>query len=239
MSEVDVDWGERGLARLLTRVDAVVIVDVLSFSTCISVAADRGITVHPVATGSDGADLARRLGARLATRRIDAGPDDVSLSPASLMRLAPGGSLVLPSPNGSALSAIAAGVPEVAVFAGSLRNRRAVATTLAGFRRIGIVAAGERWPDHSLRPAIEDWLGAGAIVDALAEASLSAEAEFARTAYRAARADLMRLLHESPSGRELAAENHAGDVDVAAELDGSDRVAKLIDGAYRPQAVRR
>jgi 2-phosphosulfolactate phosphatase len=239
MSEVDVDWGERGLARLLTRVDAVAIVDVLSFSTCISVAADRDIIVYPVATGSDGVDLARRLGARLAKRRTEAGPNDVSLSPASLMRVAPGGTIVLPSPNGSALSAIASGVPDVAAFAGSLRNRRAVAATLAGFRRIGIVAAGERWPDHSLRPAIEDWFGAGAIVDALASASLSAEAEFARTAYRAAQADLMRLLHGSLSGQELGAENHAGDVDVAAELDGSDRVPQLIDGAYRPQAVRR
>ena len=234
MSEVDVDWGERGLARLLTRAEAVAIVDVLSFSTCISVAADRGVTVYPVATGDDGIALAERLGARLAKRHRDAGPADTSLSPASLLRLPPGGSLVLPSPNGSALSAIAARIPEVAVFAGCLRNRSAVAAALGAFRRIGIVAAGERWADHSLRPAIEDWLGAGGIVDALEGATLTAEAEFARTAYRAARPDLMRLMHDSLSGRELADELHAGDVDVAAELDGSDRVARLVDGAYRP-----
>jgi 2-phosphosulfolactate phosphatase len=236
MIEVDVDWGERGLARLLTRVAAVAIVDVLSFSTCITVAADRDITVYPVPSGSDGAELALRLGARLARRRVEAGPEDISLSPASLMRAPAGSAVVLPSPNGSALSAIASRVPGVAVFAGCLRNRRAVAAALSGFPRIGI-AAGERWPDHSLRPAIEDWLGAGGIVDALGEASLSAEAEFARTAYRSARPDLMRLMRESLSGQELAAEDHPFDVDVAAELDGSDRVARLIDGAY--QAVRR
>lgn len=233
MATVDVDWGERGLARLLVRVDAVAIVDVLSFSTCVSVAADRNIAIHPVATGLDGVDLARRLGARLAKRRSEAGPKDLSLSPMSLLGVAPGSAVVLPSPNGSALSAIASGVTEVAVFAGCLRNRRAVAKAMSGFPRIGIVAAGERWPDHSLRPAIEDWLGAGAIVDALADTSLSAEAEFARTAWRAAQADLMRLMHGSLSGQELAAENHAADVDIAAELDGSDEAPRLVDGAYR------
>ncbi len=233
VTAVDVDWGERGLARLLVRVDAVAIVDVLSFSTCVSVAADRNIAIHPVAIGLDGVDLARRLGARLAKRRREAGSNDLSLSPMSLLGAAPGSTVVLPSPNGSALSAIASGAPEVVVFAGCLRNRRAVAGAMAGFARVGIVAAGERWLDQSLRPAIEDWLGAGAIVDALAGASLSAEAEFARTAWRAAQADLMRLMHGSLSGQELAAENHSSDVDIAAELDGSDQAPRLRDGAYR------
>ncbi len=239
MTAADIDWGERGLARLLDTVEAVVIVDVLSFSTCVSVAADRGIAVHPVASGRDGADLAARLGARLAKRRSEAGPDDISLSPASLRRAAAGGVVVLPSPNGAALSALASIRAGDAVFAGCLRNRRAVAEALAGFSRVGIVAAGERWPDHSLRPAIEDWLGAGAIVDALPEAVPTAEAELARTAFRAARADLTRLMLDSLSGRELSTADYAGDIAVAAELDGSDRVPKLMDGAYRPQAVRR
>lgn len=233
MTAIDVDWGERGLARLIETVEAVAIVDVLSFSTCVSVAADRGIVLHPVASGRDGADLATRLSARLARRRTEAGPDDVSLSPASLRRAAPGGGVVLPSPNGSALSALASARPGLVVFAGCLRNRRAVARALATFSRIGILAAGERWADHSLRPAIEDWLGAGAIADALPEGRLTAEAELARTAFRAAKGDLARLMLDSLSGRELAAENHAGDVALAAELDSSDLAPKLVDGAYR------
>lgn len=235
MTSVDVDWGEQGLARLLGRVDAVAIVDVLSFSTCVSVAADRDIVLHPAATSRDGADIARRLGARLAKRRAEAGPDDISLSPASLRRAATGGTVVLPSPNGSTLSAIASGRRGIAVFAGCLRNRRAVAAALAGFAKVGVLAAGERWPDHSLRPAIEDWLGAGAIIDALTAASPTAEAELARAAFRAARSDLSRLMLESLSGQELAAENHAGDVAVAAELEASDRIPRLIGGAYRTQ----
>lgn len=233
MASVDVDWGERGLIRLLTWCDAVAIVDVLSFSTCVSVAADRDIAIYTVPTGDSGADLARRLRARLAKRRAEAGPNDVSLSPLSLMNVPEGSAVVLPSPNGSALSAIASGSSRVATFAGCPRNRRAVAKALSAFPRIGVLAAGERWPDHSLRPAIEDWLGAGAIVDAI-DGSLSPEAEFARTSWRAAQADLMRLLHGSASGQELAQENHIRDVDIAAELDGSDRAPRLIDGAYRP-----
>lgn len=67
----------------------------------------------------------------------------------------------------------------------------------------------------------------------------TAEAELARTAFRAARADLARLMLDSLSGRELSTADYAGDIAVAAELDGSDRVPKLMDGAYRPQAVRR
>jgi phosphosulfolactate phosphohydrolase-like enzyme len=43
----------------------------------------------------------------------------------------------------------------------------------------------------------------------------------------------MRLLHGSQSGQELAQEGHIRDVDIAAELDGSDRAPRLIDGAYR------
>jgi 2-phosphosulfolactate phosphatase len=232
MASIDVDWGELGLARLLTWCDAVAIVDVLSFSTCVSVAADRDIAIYPVPTGDSGADLARRLGARLAKRRVEAGPSDVSLSPLSLMNVPEGGIVVLPSPNGSALSAMASGSPRVATFAGCPRNRRAVAKALSAFPRIGVLAAGERWPDGSLRPAIEDWLGVGSIVDTL-QGSLSPEAEFARTSWRAAQADLMRLLHGSQSGQELAQEDYIRDVDMAAELDGSDRAPRLIEGAYR------
>lgn len=232
MTSIDVDWGELGLARLLTWCDAVAIVDVLSFSTCVTVAADREITLYPVPTGETGEKLASQLGARLAKRRVEAGPADLSLSPLSLMNVPEGGTIVLPSPNGSALSAIASRAPRVATFAGCIRNRRAVARALQTFPRIGVLAAGERWPDHSLRPAIEDWLGVGAIVQEI-QGTLSPEAEFARTSWRAAQADLMRLLHGSQSGQELAQEGYIRDVDVAAELDGSDRAQRLVDGAYR------
>ena len=97
--------------------------------------------------------------------------------------------------------------------------------------RVLVVPAGERWPDGSLRPCVEDWLGAGAVVDALA-GPCAPEAEAARAAFRAMAADLPRAIRHSTSGRELCSRGYADDVDLAAALNVSDAVPVLREGAY-------
>ena len=79
-----------------------------------------------------------------------------TLSPPSLLQLEPGARLVLPSPNGSHLTTQA---QSRHIFTACLRNHGAVAAAQTVARTILVVPAGERWPDGSMRPALEDWLG--------------------------------------------------------------------------------
>jgi 2-phosphosulfolactate phosphatase len=92
---------------------------------------------------------------------------------------------------------------------------------------VGIVAAGERWPDGTLRPAYEDWIGAGAVVAALGGEALSAEAGAASAAF-----EVRRPLAEVASGAELAARGFAADVQMAEEDDADDVVPLLVYGGF-------
>lgn len=233
MTRVLCEWGLVGIETLRERVDVIVIVGVLSFSTAVDVAVSNRAIVYPFPYGDlDAAQhAASRVGAVLAQPRRAAG-GQYSLSPASMASIQPGTRLMLPSPNGSRLSLACGSIP---VLAGCLRNAAAVARkaqTMASEGMIGVVPAGERWPDGSLRPAVEDLLGAGAIIDRIG-GELSAEAEVACNAYRAAGADLQRLIRGSVSGRELIDSGFSRDVDMAMEEGGSTCAPVLIDGAYR------
>jgi 2-phosphosulfolactate phosphatase len=175
--DVRLEWGPTGAAALAPECDVAVVVDVLTFSTTVSVAADRGVAVCPYRWADASAeDEARRLGATLAVARDAATLGDVSLSPETFRTTGDLARVVLPSPNGSTICAILAEAGADVVVAG-LRNRRAVAAFLLDRGgRVLVVPAGERWPDGSLRPAIEDLWGAGAVVAALLETEPSVEA---------------------------------------------------------------
>jgi len=100
---------------------------------------------------------------------------------------------------------------------------------------ISIIPAGERWKkQQTLRPAIEDLVGAGAVIHAL-EGSRSPEAETAASAFAAFRENLPSVICASGSGKELIGRGFEEDVRLAAALDASDCVPmlKLKDGAYR------
>jgi 2-phosphosulfolactate phosphatase len=168
MAAVVSEWGLAGIEALRPHVSIFVIVDVLSFSTAVDVAVSRGAVVYPFPYGEAKAARAAAadVGAVLAQPRR-AGGEQLSLSPASLTGIAAGTKLMLPSPNGSRLSLRGDPVP---VLTGCFRNVAAVAALARAMSQggiIGVIAAGERWPDGSLRPAIEDLLGAGAIIDQL------------------------------------------------------------------------
>ena len=80
--DIRIEWGRDGLAALADGADAVVIVDVLSFSTCVDVALAHGAFVLPFAQqGEQARAFAEQAGALCAGPRSR---DQYSLSPLSL-----------------------------------------------------------------------------------------------------------------------------------------------------------
>ncbi|MBZ5741231.1 2-phosphosulfolactate phosphatase [Nocardioides mangrovi] len=242
MTSVHVEWGPTGAAASIRPGGVAVVVDVLSFTTTLTVAVERGMTVYPFRWADVRATTyARTRDAVLAVGRRAAHPGEVSLSPSTVLAATGVRRLVLPSPNGSS---ICFGLADagVQVVGASLRNRSAVARWLrdrpAGHddeSPVVVVAAGERWPDDTLRPAVEDLWGAGAVVAALADlgsVDLSVEARVAEQAFRAVADRLPTELPASTSGRELVDGGFPDDVELAAQLDASDVVPVLADGAF-------
>lgn len=196
-----------------------VVVDVLSFSTSVDIATSRGAQVLPMRSHATAVPEDTVLAAPRSHDRW-------SLSPSSLRTLTAGIRLGLPSPNGATLCASAG---NATVFAGCLRNADAVAAAAARVGGpIGVVAGGER-RDEELRPAIEDLLGAGAIIAALS-GRRSPEAELAAAAFLAVRDDIADLLADCDSGRELAEMGFAHDVELAAAVNSSRTAPVLRDG---------
>jgi 2-phosphosulfolactate phosphatase len=228
--DVRFEWGLSGLRALALSSDLLIIVDVLSFSTSVDIVIGNGGTVLPYRGARESlAEFAAARGALYANpgRRPGAG---FSLSPASLVDLPTGTRIVLPSPNGSTLSLAADGVP---TMTGCLRNARSVAHKANQIgTRVSVIAAGERWRDNSLRPAIEDLLGAGAIIDHLS-GRRSPEAEVALTAFRGAEPNLLEILLGCGSGKELIDRGFEEDVMLAGRLNVSGVAPWLDDAEYQ------
>lgn len=229
--QIRCEWGLAGVNALAQPDTVVIIVDVLSFATCVDIAVSRGASVYPYhRRDSTSEDYARSVGGILAQH--DRRAAGFSLSPASLLEIPIGTRLVLPSPNGAALSMASGKVP---TFAACLRNASAVAQAAAAYGMpVAVVPAGERWPDNSLRPALEDWIGAGAVIDALPAAlERSPEAEAAQGAFTHFRDRLHETIKRCGSGHELTYEKFSVDVWLAAQMDVSLSAPRLRDGAYR------
>jgi 2-phosphosulfolactate phosphatase len=234
------DWGRDGARRAALRGDILVVIDVLSFSSAVVTAVHHGGAIIPCSKRDDAAGIASREHAALAVHRTEVpqhGP--YSLSPLTYLSMVPGTSVVLPSPNGATCSICAASTPYL--FIGSLLNAAAVADAVTSLlmsstHSVTVIACGERWEDvedegERLRFAIEDFLGAGAVLVGIPLAK-SPEAELCEMAFRAAGERVPELLLESGSGQELSAKGFGGDVEHASRLNLYESVPVMDAGRF-------
>ena len=228
--EVRMEWGLKGVMELAPISDVIIIVDILSFSTCVDVATQRGATIFPYQWKDDSAiQYAQSLGAALAdfNRKFSEG---FSLSPTSLCAIQSGTKLVLPSPNGATLSLATGNTP---TLCGSLRNAEAVAKYAQRLgNKISIIAAGEQWENGTLRVALEDMIGAGAIISYL-EGSMSPESEACLSVFKNAQNTLLSDIKKCSSGKELMERGFEKDIYLACDFNVSDNVPVLDSLGYK------
>jgi 2-phosphosulfolactate phosphatase len=243
-SSVHVEWGPEGAALAAERGDVVVVVDVLSLSTAMSIAVARDFTCL-VYSGAEIEEMGGPgqasvlLGARSLSRQRQVEPGQLTLSPASLTTAEPGQRVVFTSPEGAAAVHAAARAP--ALLVGGPRNATAcsrlaaayMGSTLAG--RVTVVPCGERWSSAipglgGRRPSVEDLAGAGAICARLAEFgySLSAEARLAVGLWQTG--SVLEDLAACVSARELRARGFAADVELAFQVDVDEKVPARLPG---------
>ena len=221
------DW--MGLKQYLKIPNVLIIVDILSFSTCIDIAVSRGATVFPYLGDINKlAAFASEVGAFPVSHKRSL--DLYSLSPTSLRKLLPGTRLILPSLNGSKLSAMS---NDKTTFTACFRNASAVARKSQHIgKNICVIAAGEKWKNGNIRFAVEDFIGAGALISQL-KGNKSPEAISCQNAFQPLTHDLHHYLSQCSSGKELIEAGFSQDINLAAALDCSQTVPILINGAYQ------
>lgn len=142
-----------------------------------------------------------------------------------------GATVVLSTTNGTAAVEDARAAQQV--LCGSLRNADAVARWIiqGGSERLTLVCAGT----HG-QLAMEDVLGAGAIIDRLlatgSEAVLTDSARLAQRAWLDARNDPRAALGRADHGRSLLRLGFGADVDFCAEVDRCTAVPILSDRGF-------
>ncbi|MGG7466396.1 MULTISPECIES: 2-phosphosulfolactate phosphatase [unclassified Plantibacter] len=195
--QVRFDWSSRGAGRIAPA-DVAVVVDVLSYSTSLELAATAGAATALDETGD---------------------------------------------PHAGAAVATALAATGAMVVAGCLRNRSAVAdwiiakqAELGRRTSIVVVAVGDVDEAGSPRFAVEDFFGAGAIIDALGARGIdytSPEAAAAAAAFDGLRNGVGHLLSASGSAQLLAQTGDAELVQAAREVDVSTTVPVLDGGEFR------
>ncbi|WP_343463887.1 2-phosphosulfolactate phosphatase [Pantoea sp.] len=230
--EVRLEWGAAAINAMAGSVDCVIIIDVMSFSTCVSLAVEKGARIYPYPWKTASADAyAQRRGAQVASSRSRFTGEGYSLSPTSIQHIQEGEDLVLPSPNGSSLSFQARNT-NATVFSGCFRNLSATAALTGSFNRILFVPCGERWPDGSLRPCLEDYIAAGGIIAATGRDACSPEAEAAVAAWHACQLRKLEPLYHCSSAVELQQRGFSQDVALCLATDAASLGCQLYNEFY-------
>ncbi len=259
--QISLKWGQRGAADSARRTGIhqkiVVIVDVLSFSSAVVTAVHFGGSVIPCRNEAEAKIIVQARNdatVLVAVKRELAVPGEFSISPVSFMSLPAGFTIVLPTLNGANCSLVAASDSTVVV--GCLLNAKAVANYINNQLSqnpdidITILACGERWerphPEGDLRFAIEDYIGAGAILSELQAlrwktetAPFSPEAKLCAEAFRSldsnskSQVRLKELLLNCGSGRELINRGYMQDVQHASMLNSYNSVPILRGDTFK------
>lgn len=229
------EWGAKGARDAAIRGDIVIIVDVLSFSSTTTMAVSHGAWIYPYPALDHAAEFAKSVDATLASQR----GQGRSLSPLSFTPEDKQKRYVLASPNGGKCAYIARNAPSV--FVGCLLNAEVVAETAAAISRdrkqaVTVVACGELWrdvvaEDNGLRPSVEDYLGAGAIISYL-KGSKSPEAKVCELAFLYASERLSQFIWECGSGLELREKGFADDVRHCAKLNAVEVAPLMVDDHF-------
>jgi len=216
------------------RGHAAIVIDTLRATTSIAYAVAGGAKVEPVRSLAE-ARRRRQTGVFLVGERggkpvrgFHFGNSPIALAAAALS----GKRLVLTTTNGTGAIARCEGAK--ALYAGALVNARAVAAAIAkeSFAELFLVCAG-----RTSGVALEDLLGAGAILDALlgkgAELrTLSDGARLSLELFRRERARLPAFLGECESGRNLTRLGSGDDVALCSQLDVLRVAPRLRRGQF-------
>ncbi len=179
--------------------------------------------------------------ARLAPADVVVVVDVLGLTADALSAAATGRSAALPS-TGAGIVAKAAADAGALVLLGGIRNAAAVAAHVLDVQRargartsIAVVPVGADPDADAPRFAVDDLLGAGAVVAALGDLGIdhaSPDAAVAGEGFRALRGATRHLLTASGAGRALAEAGGRDAVLAAAARDAASEVPVLREGAF-------
>ncbi|MFD1888234.1 2-phosphosulfolactate phosphatase [Paenibacillus wenxiniae] len=240
--DIKLEWGQRGARAAAERGDIVIIVDVLSFSSTVVTAVQYGAHIYPYPPpiNEQAKAYAQSIDAEIVWGRAESLKyGGHSLSPITFTAADKNKRFVMCSLNGAACTWIAADAQ--ALLIGCTLNATAVAEAANRLRvtsgcAITVVPCGEKWPDameneNTLRPSIEDALGAGMILSRL-KGSISPEAEVCKGAYQYVKDSVQQLIWDSASGRELRERGHEQDVIHCSQLNQMNIVPVLRDNRF-------